>query len=58
MGLECLITMKWCTRLDETREGDVQKEQRCPFDKWESIFLSDTDTGNQNMAMRLEGMEC
>jgi hypothetical protein len=59
MGLECSITMKWCTRLDETKEADVQKEQKFSFGKWKNRFLQDTDTGNlQNMAMKLEGLEC
>jgi hypothetical protein len=49
MGLEFLITIKWCTRLDRTKEGDLQKEQK------KNRFLQDSNTGNiQNMAVKLE----
>jgi hypothetical protein len=56
MGPEFLITIKWCTRLDGTREEDVQKEQKYSFGEWRNRFLQDTNTENlQNMPMKLEG---
>jgi hypothetical protein len=55
MGPEFLITIKWCTVPDGTREEDLHKEQKYSFGQWKYRFLQDTITENlQNMLMKLE----